>query len=261
MTWNFGKLQLTSAIVCTPLWVFSRFSRSKHNEFWSRHHCINSETVQLLWPVISLVYNLQGGKLSTAKKIRLLQAPVASFVCAELFSVFRQLRSEFWHYIKINGHSFKKNIKKQTNKNCRHRNRRPQFFCDVIMSASSAWSSQIALHVLRGHWRYPKSERNKTRLTLAPNRGSLGVLWTYSGSVVVLSWDSTHKNTQTSTQAHACRVTLTLARSTQTRGLPRPHTNIRLLHKDIIWQQHTCKSRQNCYCCLDILVLTSTFSV
>ena len=26
------------------------------------------------------------------------------------------------------------------------------------------------------HWRYPKSERNKTRLTLAPNRGSLGVL-------------------------------------------------------------------------------------
>ena len=74
------------------------------------------------------------------------------------------------------------------------------FFCDVIMSATSAWSS-FALHVL--HWRYPKSERNKTRLTLAPNRGSLGVLWTYSGSVVVLSWDSTHKNTQISTLAHA----------------------------------------------------------
>ena len=30
---------------------------------------------------------LQGGKLSTAKKIQFLQAPVASFVC-ELFSVF-----------------------------------------------------------------------------------------------------------------------------------------------------------------------------
>ena len=53
--------------------------------------------------------------MSTAKKIRLLQAPVASFVCAELFSVFRQLRSEFWHYIKINGYSFKKILKnKQT---------------------------------------------------------------------------------------------------------------------------------------------------
>ena len=72
------------------------------------------------------------------------------------------------------------------------------------MSATSAWSS-FALHVL--HWRYPKSERNKT-----PNRGSLGVLWTYSGSSVVPSWDLTHKNTQTSTQTHACRVTLTLAR-------------------------------------------------
>ncbi len=79
---SWRKLQLTSM---NPLWVFSRFSRSKHNEFWSRHHCINSVTVQLLWPVISLVYNLQGGKLSTAKKIQLLQAPVASFVCAELF--------------------------------------------------------------------------------------------------------------------------------------------------------------------------------
>ena len=79
---SWRKLQLTSM---NPLWVFSRFSHSKHNEFCSRHHCINSVTVQLLWPVISLVYNLQGGKLSTAKKIQLLQAPVASFVCAELF--------------------------------------------------------------------------------------------------------------------------------------------------------------------------------
>ena len=79
------------------------------------------------------------------------------------------------------------------------------------MSATSAWT---ALHVL--HSMYPKNERSQTRLTLAPNRCSLGVLWTYSGLVVVLSWDLTHKNTQTSTQAHACRLTLTLARSTRT---------------------------------------------
>ena len=47
------------------------------------------------WYCGKIVTGLQGGKLSTAKKIQFLQAPVASFVC-ELFSVFRQLRSEFW---------------------------------------------------------------------------------------------------------------------------------------------------------------------
>ena len=36
--------------------------------------------------VEKLVTCIQGGKLSTAKKIQFLQAPVASFVC-ELFSV------------------------------------------------------------------------------------------------------------------------------------------------------------------------------
>ena len=86
---HFYIFVILAEVAINFLWThyefFSRFSRSKHNEFWSRHHCINSVTVQLLWPVISLVYNLQGGKLSTAKKIQLLQAPVASFVCAELF--------------------------------------------------------------------------------------------------------------------------------------------------------------------------------
>ena len=48
------------------------------------------------------------------------------------------------------------------------------FLCDVIMSTTSAWSTEFALHVL--HSKYPKNERNKTRLTLAPNRGSLEVL-------------------------------------------------------------------------------------
>ena len=76
------------------------------------------------------------------------------------------------------------------------------------------------LHVL--HSKHPKNERNKTRLILASNRGSLVVPWTYSGSGVVLSWDLTHKNTQTSTQAHACRVTDTDPSSldTNTRGSP-----------------------------------------
>ena len=80
----------------------------------------------------------------------------------------------------------------------------------------------FALHVL--HWRYPKSERNKTRLTLAPNRGCLGVLWTYSGSGVVLSWDLTRKNTQTSTQAHRrmSRHTDPSSLNTNTHGSPRP---------------------------------------
>ena len=47
-------------------------------------------------PVEKLVQYIQGGELSTAK-IQFLQAPVASFVC-ELFSVFQQLRLEFWHH-------------------------------------------------------------------------------------------------------------------------------------------------------------------
>ena len=50
----------------------------------------------------------------------------------------------------------------------------------------------------------------------------------------MLSWDLTHKNTQTSTQAHACRVTLTLALYTNTRGRwLRPRIKHTLLHKDI----------------------------
>ena len=40
---------------------------------------------------------IQGGKLSTAKKIQFLQTPVASFFC-ELFSVFRQ--SKVFKYAK-----------------------------------------------------------------------------------------------------------------------------------------------------------------
>ena len=68
---------------------------------------------------------------------------------------------------------------------------------------------EFTLHMLQ----VPKERKKQTRLTLAPNRGSLGVLWTYSVSIVVLSWDLTHKNTQTSTKSHACRVTLTPARS------------------------------------------------
>ena len=65
---------------------------------------------------------------------------------------------------------------------------------------------EFVLHVL--HWKYPKNERNKTRLTLAPNRGCLGVFWAYSGSVVVLPWDLTHnlkhadKHTGTSMSRH-----------------------------------------------------------
>ena len=97
----------------------------------------------------------------------------------------------------------------------------PQFLCATYVGDFRLFdwvcSARAPFQVLN-----PKNERNKTRLTLAPNRGILGVFWTYSGSVVVLSWDLTHKNTQTSTQIHACRVTLTLARSgdTDTRFAP-----------------------------------------
>ena len=63
---------------------------------------------------------------------------------------------------------------KQT-ENCWHRNRCPRWastpaiFCDVIMSATSAWSSLLCTCAI---WSTPKNKRNKTRLTVAPNRGS-----------------------------------------------------------------------------------------
>ena len=132
-----------------------------------------------------------------------------------------------------------KKQQQQQTKNCRHRNRCPRWasrtarssVCDVIMSANFRLV-EFALHVL--HWKYPKNERNKIRLTLAPNRGSLGMLWTFSGSVVVLSWDLTHKNTQTSTQAHACRShSDPSSLDTNTLGSPCPRIKHTLLHKDI----------------------------
>ena len=81
---------------------------------WSceRHHVFNKSSTNSTdkingaasgWPATGaryrgqIVTGIQGGKLSTAKKIQFLQAPIASFVC-KLFSVFRQLRSEFWHH-------------------------------------------------------------------------------------------------------------------------------------------------------------------
>ena len=95
-----------------------------------------------------------------------------------------------------------------------------------------AWSSLLCMFSIGGTQR--AKETRHVRLILAPNRGSLGVLWNYSGSVVVLSWDSTCKNTQTSTQAHTCPVTLTLASlDTNTCGSPRPRIKHTPLHKDI----------------------------
>ena len=76
------------------LWKASRAQKKLHEQ-----HRPNGGSAG--WPATGaphywkIVTGLQGGKLSTAKKIQFLQAPVASFVC-ELFSVFRQLRSEFW---------------------------------------------------------------------------------------------------------------------------------------------------------------------
>ena len=86
------------------------------------------------------------------------------------------------------------------------------------MSATPGLVDSVTLHVL--HSKYPKNERNTTRSALASNRGGLGVLWTYSGSGVVLSWDLTHKKTRKQAHyrhTHVASLTLTIARrSTQT---------------------------------------------
>ena len=57
---------------------------------------LTSHRRPILW-TNQVVTGIQGGKLSTAMKIQFLQAPAASFVC-ELFSFFRQLRTQFWHH-------------------------------------------------------------------------------------------------------------------------------------------------------------------
>ena len=115
------------------------------------------------------------------------------------------------------------------NNNCRHRNRCPRW-ARTARNFLRQWRNFNYVGVFRlddfarAPFDVPK-ERKKTGLTLAPNRCSLGgVLWTYSGLGVVLSWDLTHKNTQTSTQAHACRLTDTDPSSldTNTRGSPCP---------------------------------------
>ena len=122
---------------------------------------------------------------------------------------------------------------------------------------------EFAQHVLRS--KYPKNEINKIRLNLASNRGRGALTELIQVQVWFCPGDKlTHKNTQTSTQAHACRVTDTDPNSldTNTHGSPRPRIKHTLLHRHKFQsQKHTCKSRQNCYCCLAISVLTSKCSV
>ena len=78
------------------LWKASRVKKKLHEQ-----HGPNGAGSG--WPATGarycgkIVTGIPGGKLSTAKEIQFLQAPVTCFVC-ELFSVFRQLRSEFWHH-------------------------------------------------------------------------------------------------------------------------------------------------------------------
>ena len=128
--------------------------------------------------------------------------------------------SLFDRFCCINGYTKKQKQKKQNN--CRHRNRCPRW---ASTARNFLWRNYVGdfrlveFALARAPFQVLKERKKQTRLTLTPIRGSLGVLCTYSGSVVVLSWDLTYKNTQTSTQAHACRVTLTLARSTQTRAV------------------------------------------
>ena len=149
--------------------------------------------------------------------------------CGVAAIVLSQWQCSFFDRLRcINGYS-----KKTKQKNTKNKQTKTAGTETCVQDGPVLPLGRVALHVL--HWRFrAKSERNKTRL--ASNRGSLGVLWTYSGSVVVLYWDLTHnENTQTSTLTHACRVTLTRRSSlnTNTRGSPRTRIKHTLLHKDI----------------------------
>ena len=120
----------------------------------------------------------------------------------------------------INGYSFKKKYlkkmqaQKQVSKMGQHCTC-PQFFVTwLCRRLPFGWV--CSGHVL--HWRYPKSERNKTRLTLAPTRGSLGVLWTFSGATyygTVLNQQKTRRQAH----RHTHVASLSPARSKQTRAV------------------------------------------
>ena len=99
------------------------------------------------------------------------------------------------------------------------------------MSATSACLSLLCTCFIPSTQR--KNWRNKARLTLASNRGSLGVLWTYSGSVVVLrSWGfNPQKHSDKHTGTHMSRHTDPSSLDTSTRGSPRPCIKHTLLHR------------------------------
>ena len=102
MTWNFCKVAINFCDSVNPLWVSSRFSRSKHNELWSRRHCIKSVTVQFFWPVM-LHQRLQ---LKQTNKTKLKKTAGTGTGVQDGPTL-------------------------------------PAVFCDVIMSATSAWSSLL----------------------------------------------------------------------------------------------------------------------
>ena len=161
---------------------------NRHNELWSRRHCIKSVTVRLLWPVM-LHQRLQLKKKKKTKKK--LQAQKHSKRCP----------SPSW-----------------------------------ASTARNLWRNYV------GDFRLVKSgtcsnggtgqRAKETRyVSLAPNRGSLGVLWTCSGSVVVLSWDLTHKWWK-----HADKHTDTRIARHKQRGSTRPrikHTPLRIAQRHL----------------------------
>ena len=147
---TFWKLQLTSAIVWTH-WVSSRFSCSKYTKTMC---CVVAAivlmTVQLIWPY-GYVASTDAPNLKTLASVDTPKNTITTKNMQAQKQVFKM------------------------GLHC------PQFFVTNCWRLSLV---EFALHVL--HCKIPKERKKlKTRLTLAPNRGNLGVLWTYSGSDVV----------------------------------------------------------------------------
>ena len=95
MIWNFWKVAINFYDSVNPLWVSSRFSRSKHNELWSRRHCIKSVTVQFLWPVMLH----QRRHLEAARCPRWVSTARNYFLCAVIYVATRAWLSLLCHVL------------------------------------------------------------------------------------------------------------------------------------------------------------------
>ena len=122
--------------------------------------------------------------------------------CGVAANVLSDSAASLSGYVASTAASKKKNLKKP----CRHKNWCPRWHWWASRTARMffEWCRRLPLGGRVCSARAPLGSTQRTKedtfnLSTKP-REPRGALWTYSGSAVVLSWDLTHKNTQTGTR-------------------------------------------------------------